>query len=205
MVATDGYRLAYINIEDCIEEQQEEERLIVPYKTLVEIRKMLDRSDSETVSFSRREGHCFYRIDGRTLISRVLDESFPNYEKVIPESCEKIIRFSNENLYNAINRVSLLSDEDSRAVDMEFDHDELEISSKNPDLGEASEILSIDYKYDPYKVSFNSDYLLDFMGAVGEEDVTFAHDEDSGVGMIKPVLTDEESIDYKYVVMPIKE
>ncbi len=204
MVATDGYRLAFLKVNDCVSGVEGREELIIPQKTLKEIKKMIEKSDDDKVFFGKKENQTFYRIGGRTLTSRILEDSFPNYQKVLPEGNDKFIRFNRSTLTGALKRVSLLSDESSKSVTLAFLDNKLEITSSNPDMGEAKEEISIDYSGDEMRIGFNAQYLLDFLQVVKTDDVMFVLKNETEQGMMIPVEKDDSKQDYKYVVMPMR-
>ncbi len=204
MVATDGYRLAFLNIKGCISGAKVKEELIIPQKTLKEIKKIIDKSDEGKIVFGRKDNQAFYCIGGRTLTSRTLEDSFPNYKKVLPEGNNIEIRFSRNVLNNALKRVSLLSDESSKSVMLCFQHNRLEITSSNPDMGEAKEEISIDYTGEDMKIGFNAQYLLDFLQVVKNEDVMFVLKNETDQGMLTPIDKGDSNQEYKYVVMPMR-
>ena len=104
------------------------------------------------------------------LISRMIDGQFPAYERVIPKGNDKDIEFERERLTNAVKRVALLSNERSRAVKFEIDKGKVEVTSSSSEFGEAREEIAVDYTGTPLAISFNAQYVLDFLNVV-ETDV----------------------------------
>lgn len=201
MVATDGHRLAFIAVER-EEENESETNVIVPKKTLLELVKMLSENEEE-VEFSEGENHLFFRLGERLLVSKRVDDQFPAYEKVIPTGNDKIVTCVRERLQGAIRRVCLLANERSRAVRLSFESGKAEISSQNPELGEAKETLEVDYDGEEIHVGFNGQYILDFLNVVGSEKVHLELKNDSSQGLLKPA-DKGEGRDYQYVVMPMR-
>ena len=200
MVATDGHRLAYISLKrgDSVGTAS----VIVPKKTLLELLKILGESD-QTVDFAQGENHLFFRIGERLLISKQVDDQFPAYDKVIPQGNEKIVTCNRNDLLGAIRRVSLLANERSRAVRFGIESGKLEVSSQNPELGEARETIEAGYEGDALHIGFNGQYLLDFLNAAGTSEVRFELKDDSSQGLLRPVENGEDK-DYRYVVMPMR-
>jgi len=109
LVATDGHRLALVTAErDGKAKDGEEDRPILPKKTLGELGRLLTEGDGD-VSYERGENHLFFEVGGRLLISRMIDGQFPAYERVIPKGNDKHIEFERDRLTNAVRRVALLS------------------------------------------------------------------------------------------------
>ena len=174
LVATDGHRLALVSAsrsgpageeEKTKGEDSEEARVILPKKTLWELGRLLGEGD-DVITYERGENHLFFDIGGRQLVSRVLDAQFPAYERVIPKGNDKRVEFERDRLTSAIKRVALLSNERSRAVKMQIDVGKVEISSSSPEVGEASEVLSVEYEDAATAICFNAQYLLDFLAVV---------------------------------------
>ena len=91
------------------------------------------------------ENHLFFEIDGRHLISRMIDAQFPAYERVIPQGNDKRIEFERDRLLRAVRRVALLSSERSRAIRFQIDTNSVEVRSSSPEVGEAKEVLEVEY------------------------------------------------------------
>lgn len=200
MVATDGHRLAYIALKRP-EGTKGTASVIVPKKTLLELLKILGEEDS-AVSFAEGENHLFFRIGDRLLVSKRVDDQFPAYDKVIPENNDKSVTCSRDDLAGAIRRVSLLANERSRAVRFGIDSGRVEISSQNPELGEARETIEAGYDGEAIQIGFNGQYLLDFLNAAGTAEIRLELKDDSSQGLLRPA--NEEETDYRYVVMPMR-
>ncbi len=204
LVATDGHRLALVSVprEGGKKGKAEEEtRVILPRKTLMELGRLLGEEDSE-VSFSRGENHLFFRIGDRVLISRMIDGQFPAFERVIPKGNDKRVDFERDRLTSAVKRVALLSNERSRAVRFHADKGKVEIVSSSPEFGEAREELIVDYAAAPTQICFNAQYVLDFLAVVETEGVTLEFKDEMSQAVMKP--TTPEGYDYTYVIMPMR-
>jgi DNA polymerase-3 subunit beta len=132
-----------------------------------------------------------------------VDDQFPAYDKVIPTGNDKKVTCRTAEIAGAIRRVSLLANERSRAVKFGIDSGRMEISSQNPELGEARETVEATYQGAPLQVGFNGQYLLDFLNVVSSTEVTFELKDDSSQGLMRPAST-EDGADYRYVVMPMR-
>lgn len=202
MVATDGHRLAYINVAVKTGVKGETLSVTVPKKTLLELVKILGETDGD-VEFSQSENHLFFRVKDRLLLSKRVEDQFPAYDKVIPKGNDKIVECSREGLGGALRRVSLLANERSRAVRLAIKAGEMDISSQNPELGEAKEELAVEYSGDGLEVGFNGQYLLDFLGVDDSNKVKLELKDDSSQCLLRPADASKE-IDYRYVVMPMR-
>jgi DNA polymerase III subunit beta len=201
MVATDGHRLAFISIKRS-GDATGNSSVIVPKKTLLELVKIL--GDGEVVvEFAKADNHLFFRIGERLLVSKRVDDQFPAYDKVIPRENDKHVTCATEDLAGAIRRVSLLANERSRAVKFDIEPGRLEISSQNPELGEARESIDAGYQGASIQVGFNGQYLLDFLNVAASSEITFELKDDSSQGLLRPAGANDER-DYRYVVMPMR-
>ncbi len=201
MVATDGHRLAYMSVNRATD-SEDSVSVIVPKKTLAELMKMFSES-GEDVEFSEGENHLFFRLGERLLVSKKVDDQFPAYEKVIPTGNDKIVICAREELLGAIRRVCLLANERSRAVRFALEGGKMEVSSQNPELGEARETVEVDYNGEAVQVGFNGQYLIDFLNVAGVDKVSLELKNDSSQGMLRPSDQSEDR-DYRYVVMPMR-
>jgi DNA polymerase-3 subunit beta len=201
MVATDGHRLAFISLPRP-SSSSGNLSAIVPKKTLLELLKILGEGQNE-VSFAKGDNHLFFRIGDRLLVSKRVDDQFPAYDKVIPQGNDKKVTCATAELVGALRRVSLLANERSRAVKFGIDSGRIEISSQNPELGEARETIEATYQGPSLQVGFNGQYLLDFLNVTGSSEVTFELKDDSSQGLLRPAAA-EDGADYRYVVMPMR-
>ena len=210
LVATDGHRLALVSAsrsgpageeEKTKGEDSEEARVILPKKTLWELGRLLGEGD-DVITYERGENNLFFDIGGRQLVSRVLDAQFPAYERVIPKGNDKRVEFERDRLTSAIKRVALLSNERSRAVKMQIDVGKVEISSSSPEVGEASEVLSVEYEDAATAICFNAQYLLDFLAVVDSDSVVLEFKDEMSQALFSPLST--EGCDYLYVIMPMR-
>jgi DNA polymerase-3 subunit beta len=205
LVATDGHRLALVTVKregtDQAIKAGEEVKVILPKKTLLELGKLLSESEGD-IRYERGENHLFFEVGGRVLISRMIDGQFPAYERVIPKGNDKDIEFERERLTNAVKRVALLSNERSRAVKFEIDRGKVEVTSSSSEFGEAREQLAVDYQGSAMAISFNAQYVLDFLNVVETDVVSLSLKDEVSQAVMKPVGA--QGYDYTYVIMPMR-
>jgi len=200
LVATDGHRLALVEVKHTAGLDQEV-GVILPKKTLLELGKLLSEGDGD-ITFENGENHLFFEVGGRVLISRMIDGQFPAYERVIPKGNDKLIEFDRERLTSAVKRVALLSNERSRAVKFEIDNGKVEVTSSSSEFGEAREQLPVDYTGTAMAISFNAQYVLDFLNVVETDIVSLSLKDEVSQAVMKPVGA--EGYDYTYVIMPMR-
>jgi len=200
MVSTDGHRLAYVSGR--LEKGASEERIevIIPRKTVQEISRIGD-GESE-ILFGQKDNHVFFKVGKTVMSSTIVPGKFPDFEKVIPEGNDKLLKFDGAAFAEVVRRVALLSSERSRAVKIALQKGSVEISSNNPEVGEAAESVDVEYTGGPLEVGFNAKYILDFLQAMGPGTFILALKDEGTQGLLRPV--GQEGRDYRYVVMPMR-
>jgi DNA polymerase-3 subunit beta len=200
MVATDGHRLALVNVERETAVPAEK-RAIIPKKTLGELSRLLTEVDGD-VLYELGENHQFFDVGGRLLISRINEGQFPAYERVIPKGNDKKVEFERDRLTSAVRRVALLSNERSRAVKFDLAAGRVEISSNSPEFGEAREQLMVDYKGPELQICFNEKYVTEFLNVVQTDAVELELKDEVSQAVMRPVGA--QGYDYTYVIMPMR-
>ncbi len=206
-VATDGHRLALVEAAHKFNDPalREEVRVLIPKKALLEISRLVPAEEEASIEFTRDTNHLFLRFPGgRLLIARLLTGQFPNYEAVLPRENHRVIVVDSGEFAAALRRVAQLADTRSQAIKLAFRADEVEISASSPEYGEANEVLSIETaskERDPLIIGFNVNFLLDFLGVVSGAIRIELKDEQSAA-QLRPV--EEESLQYRYIVMPMR-
>src|SRR6187431_2236285 len=206
LVSTDGHRLAHISVAreaatGKAKGSEEELRVILPRKTLLELGRLLAEGEGD-ILYERGENHLFFTLGDRLLISRMIDGQFPAFERVIPKNNDKHVEFDRDRLTAAVKRVALLSNERSRAVKVQIDKGKVEIASSSPEFGEAKEVLMVDYAAAPVTICFNAQYVLDFLGVVETDTVSLDFKDEMSQAVLKPV--GGEGYEYTYVIMPMR-
>ncbi|MFG1296331.1 DNA polymerase III subunit beta [Xanthobacter variabilis] len=197
-VATDGHRLAQAELE-APEGAAGLPGVIVPRKTVAEIQKLLEDKEAEaTVSVSATKIRV--QVGAITLTSKLIDGTFPDYGRVIPQGNDKILNVDKDEFAAAVDRVSTVSSERGRAVKLAITEGKLTLSVTNPDSGSATEELEVDYTSEPLEIGFNSRYLLDITSQL-EGDTAELKLADPG----SPTLVrDSTKTDSLYVLMPMR-
>ncbi|MHB8053966.1 MAG: DNA polymerase III subunit beta, partial [Candidatus Aminicenantales bacterium] len=169
LVSTDGHRLSYVSKKTEQADVEKEVRVIVAKKTLNEIRKF----EGEEIEFDLDENNLFFRCGRRTLISRIIESKFPNYENVIPKDNPHVIILGREKFASAVRRVSLLSAERSKGVKFTVEKNMIRLFSSNPEMGVARDKLAVEYKGPKIDIGFNAEYFLEFLSVVDEDEIRF--------------------------------
>jgi len=205
MVATDGHRLAYVESPMAVNGGSSPSfRALVPKKAMGEIVKLAEQSGPESkLVLAGDENHLFFRFGDRLLITRKLTGNFPDYERVLPKDNTNIAKLKKEEIRSAIERVAQFADERSRAIRVQFGQGEVKVFSSSVETGESEESVPGEYTGPDLEIGFNAQYLLDFLRAIPQDDVSFALKDQKSAGELRP--GGEEAKDhYRYVVMPMR-
>ena len=199
-VATDGHRLARVQTE-LPEGAAGMPGVIVPRKTINELRKLLDEA-SEDVELSLSDTRIQFTVGSVMLTSKLIDGTFPEYERVIPRDNDKILRVGKKDFSDAVARVAAISQERSRPVKLSIERNLLTLSAASPDQGTAKEELDegrVSYDSTPLEIGFQARYLNDITDQI-EKDVEFAFSDSAA----PTVVRDVDSPSALYVLMPMR-
>ncbi|ACA14590.1 DNA polymerase III, beta subunit [Methylobacterium sp. 4-46] len=198
-VATDGHRLARVEMP-APEGSRGMPGIIVPRKAVAEIQKLVeDGGDSVGVELSPAKVR-FTFSSGVTLISKLIDGTFPDYQRVIPTGNDKLLTVEREQFAKAVDRVSTISSERGRAVKLAVGGGRLSLSVNNPDSGSATEELDVDYEAAPLDIGFNARYLLDITAQLDGDSALFKLADPGSPTLIQ----DKEGAPALYVLMPMR-
>lgn len=196
-VATDGHRLARFEMP-LPDDATGMPAVIIPRKTVVEIRKLIeDAADSIQISLS--ESKIRFTFDHIVLTSKLIDGTFPDYGKVIPQGNDKIIEVGSKVFSDAIDRVSTISDGKSRALKIALNGNIMTLSASSPEAGSATEDLEI-HGNDNLEIGFNARYLLDITSQIEGDNCSIAL-ADSGSSALIRDMDDDSAL---YVLMPLR-
>ncbi len=195
-VATDGHRLAYN--AGCINGSFEKQEIILPRKAVAELSKLLaDTDENVELEFSQQQLKATF--SGITLITKVIDGKFPDYERVIP-SYSNQLSINRIQTQQALQRAAILSNEKFRGVRFVLTEKNLSIISSNSEQEEAHEEIETDYHGDALDIGFNVNYLLDGLNNIAGETASFSFgDSNSSI-----LITTPENSEFRYVVMPMR-
>jgi DNA polymerase-3 subunit beta len=205
MVATDGHRLAHIEkTGENLQNITGERKILIPRKALQELQGLLANTDATEIDFADDEHQLYFRVGPRVLTSRKLSGQFPNYEAVLPRDNTKFMVVRSEELQQSIQRVAQFADERSGAIKIRMEGNELRISSSSNESGESEDVIETPYNFDPIMVGFNSQYLLDFLKAIGGQgEVRLEFKDAQSAGQMRPEDTQDDSR-YRYIIMPMR-
>jgi DNA polymerase-3 subunit beta len=193
LVATDGRRLALVELEVEFPSSQETE-VIVSTKAVTKIQRLL-REEGE-VKLSSGENQIAFELNRTLLVSKLIEGNYPNYRQVIPAEAKERIKLERETFLTAVRRVSLLAS--GKAVKLIFTKSNIDIVANTPEVGEAKESLPVKYQGREYSIAFNPEFLMAPLRNLSEEEIYLDLIDELSPGVIKiagPFL---------YFLMPVR-
>ncbi|MFL6229716.1 MAG: DNA polymerase III subunit beta [Pyrinomonadaceae bacterium] len=184
MVTTDGHRLSLIDNKSVTGSKELD--CLIPKKALIAVSNLAAAHEG-AVGISVDENHIYFEIGARTLISRLLAGQFPNYEMILPKANDNKVRFECADLLQTVRRVSVMTDERSRAICLEFTRKKLRVFSEGDEQGAAEETLDIAYEGAPVVIGLNASYLVEYLSVVGSGALSFEFKSAREVVQILPV------------------
>lgn len=199
-VATDGHRLARAEVK-APSGSEGMPGIIVPRKTVGEVQKLLgDCGDDDTVAVELSDAKIRFTIGAVVMTSKLIDGTFPDYQRVIPQNNDKALTLDRQTFSNAVDRVSTISSERGRAVKLSLAPDQLTLTVNSPDSGTATEELAVEYGSDDIEIGFNARYLLDITSQLSGESAVFMLADPGSPTLIRDG-GDETTL---YVLMPMR-
>tara|TARA_B110000503_G_scaffold85373_2_gene129896 strand:+ start:26588 stop:27700 length:1113 start_codon:yes stop_codon:yes gene_type:complete len=200
VVATDGHRLAMCTLPERVKVTGEgATQVILPRKGVLELARLLMDDDADIVIIIG-SNHIRAATENFTFTSKLVDGKFPDYQRVLPRSPDKILMGSRQELRQAFTRTAILSNEKYRGVRLKLTQDTLDIRANNPEQEEAEETVSVEYSGDALEIGFNVSYVLDVLGVLSGEQVKLSLADPNSSAL----LEESELGDSLYVVMPMR-
>lgn len=197
-VATDGHRLASVDLP-LPTGAAEMPGIILPRKMVGELRKLIDDS-KEDVDVALSDTKIKFTFGTGVLTSKLIDGTFPDYQRVIPSDNDKVLEVDRRSFTEAVDRVSAISSEKSRAVKVSVRDGTMVLSVNSPDNGSATEELEAAYTAEPLEIGFNSRYLLDITQQIEGDSAQFVLNDAASPTIIRDV-GDASAL---YVLMPMR-
>lgn len=197
-VATDGHRLA--RVETALPAGAEGmPGVIVPRKAVAELRKLLEDCDDD-VSIALSDIKIRFTVADALLTSKLIDGTFPDYERVIPDTNGSVMTVHGKAFAEAVDRVSTISSDKSRAIKLSIGDDKVVLSANSPDQATATEELAIDYVGEAFDIGFNSRYVLDMTQQIDGDTMKFEISDAASPA----VVSDSDDQKALYVLMPMR-
>ncbi|MDD3181958.1 MAG: DNA polymerase III subunit beta [Alphaproteobacteria bacterium] len=197
-VATDGHRLARVEMA-APEGAKGVNGIIIPRKTVGEVRKLLDETTG-MIEIALSESKVRFTFDNIVITSKLIDGTFPDYERVIPVGNDKILDVNAKLFAAAVDRVATISTEKSRAVKLGLSQGQMILTASAPEAGSATEELEVSFDGEPMDIGFNARYLMDILQQVGGEGVRFLLADSSAPAVVQDIA-DASAL---YVLMPMR-
>jgi DNA polymerase-3 subunit beta len=195
IVTTDGKRLSLIR-KDVNKTTPMDSSIIVPSKTIYELARVL--KDDGDVKITLGENQIKLELENITIISRLIEGEYPNYEQVIPKEVKEKMVIQREQFLLGVRRAALLTTQDSQSIKIDLLKNKMIISKANPNIGEAKEEIDVAYKGIDLTIGFNPSYLTDVLRVVPKDEV-----EIEILGPDKPLVIRIEDW-YVYLVLPMQ-
>jgi DNA polymerase-3 subunit beta len=200
MVATDGHRLSLIYKKlPSGKILSSTHGVIIPRKGLFEIKKLLETLNGD-FEIAVEGSQLIVKHESTTLMIRLIEGKYPNYQQFIPQKLSQKIILNRDTFLNSLKRVALLANHKSKAVTLSLTHGKMEITSNNPELGDAREEIDVDYSGKDIKIGFNAKYITDILTAITDEEIDFELNDQLSPGIMKP----HNDKSYTCVVMPMR-
>jgi DNA polymerase-3 subunit beta len=199
MVATDGHRLSLVERE-LLGDFKLKAGVIIPRKGLMELKRLLDEAPEADCQLGFAENSALFKKPGLSMVMRLIDGQFPEYQRVIPKEGEKQLMVSRARLGDALKRIALLSADKSNAVKVSLSENLLRITANNPDLGEAKDDLEVAYRGGSMTVGFNARYIQDVLASMDTDEVAVELGDEHSPG----VMHAPGDRSYTTVVMPMR-
>jgi DNA polymerase-3 subunit beta len=201
MVATNGHRLARMDVPTSEAQGATQADLIVPPKALEQIRRLF--GTEETVEIARNENHLGFRSSSTQIFTRLIEGPYPNYEQVIPRENDKVATADKMALTAALRRMSIVASDQTHRIRMAFANGACKLSVQTPDLGEAQEEVNVSYEGDPLEIGFNAAYLLEILKYIPTDEVRMTFKAPERAATCEPVGWDDPA-SYLALVMPLR-
>ncbi len=198
-VATDGHRLALCEMP-CSIACEESRQIIVPRKGVGELSRLLEDSDVEA-QVSVGSNHIRVTLPGFIFTSKLIDGRFPDYQRVVPQNCDKDVIAERDIIRQSLTRASILSNEKYRGIRLNLRSGSIIVQANNPELEEAEEEFEVSYDGAPLEIGFNVSYILDALNVLSDSSVVL-HFSDANSSCL--ITGNVEGSNCKYVVMPMR-
>lgn len=198
-VATDAHKLVKFTRSDIT---GSDVSFIIPKKALVLLKSTVPNNDT-TVKVQYNKSNAFFSFDNISLICRLIDAKYPDYNAVIPKENPNLLSVNKDDFYSSLRRTSIFSNKTTHQVVLRMSGSELTVSAQDLDFSnEANEKLTCDYKGNEMEIGFNARFLLEMLSAVDSPEINIELSTPNRAGIIKPTDLSENE-DMLMLVMPV--
>ena len=203
VVATDGHRLSMSSAETK-NPTDEPVSCIIPRKCITEIKRILTTfkdNKENMVEFMVTDREIIIKIDGFTIKSKLIEGNYPDYKKVFPESLPHKLTANKQDLKSALQRMSILSNEQFKGVKLTLNKTDITLSTNNPSLEEGEDSIPCEYSGENFDIGFNLSYLLEVIDVISSDNIEIQlNNADSGC----LISSNDEASMNKYIIMPMR-
>ncbi|HEX7674449.1 MAG TPA: DNA polymerase III subunit beta [Bdellovibrio sp.] len=199
MVATDGHRMSLVSKSSSDIKVSATQGVIIPRKGLHEIKKILEGIEG-SVEIAVEGSQFVLKHSSTILMIRLIEGKYPNYQQFIPQKLPQKVMINKEAFLTSLKRVSLLANQKSKAVHLILNNGKMEISSNNPELGDAKEEIEVEYSGGEIKIGFNAKYITDILASINNDKIDFELNDHLSPGLMRP----HNDASYTCVVMPMR-
>jgi len=200
MVATNGHRLAKIDVPVAGQNGRSED-LIIPPKALEQLRRLFPAE--EDLEIARGENHLGFRSPLTAVFTRLIEGPYPPYEQVIPRDNDRIALADRNALSQALKRMSVVASDQTHRIRMSFNAGMAKFSVQTPDLGEAQDELPVTYEGDALDIGFNASYLLEILRNMPTDEVRLTFKAPERAATVEPVGWNDPA-QYMCLIMPLR-
>ncbi|MFN4219148.1 MAG: DNA polymerase III subunit beta [Candidatus Bipolaricaulia bacterium] len=202
VVATNGYRLA-LKAEALAQKASREGEFLVAADSLRDLAGILSQVDAEHVELYQSENYLFFKAGSVVFVGRLIEEAYPDFEKVIPKENPIGISVERKLFLEALQRAQITAAEESDAVILSVENSQLKLSSQAAEKGEAHEVLPLKKRAQPVKISFRAEYLIDALKRLQSDEVHLWLADAESAGLLEPGESEADQ-GFLYVCMPIR-
>lgn len=201
-VSTDGHRLSICKIETTVPEAASFPKIILPKKSTLELKKILDNIEDEEITVELFEKQVGFSGNSFKFVSKLIDAEFPEYEKVIPLENNKIVTIIRKDLINLVERVgAIYANSSENGIKLHFENNLLTAFAKQKDAGDASDEITLEQEFEGIiEVNYNYNYLIEILNHISSEKINFCLKDER-----TPAIIRDEKLDfYFYILMPMR-
>lgn len=199
IAATDGNRLARKKAK-LDSPLNKDISIVIPTRSLDELLRISASSEDEKVFIGVADGQISFRLTDKYLLSRLLEGRYPDYPKLIPASYESIVVANKDDLVSSIRRTSVMANERTNIIRLDFEKHKLNLSANTPDMGDASDSMEVDFKEGGLKIAFNYKFLIEALQAIETHDIKM----EFGGSLAPAILKSEDDESYLCLIMPVQ-
>lgn len=199
LVSTDTHRLSWSRLE-LLQPASQPVTAVIPARPLSELEKVLQSGGDENLTLRFSASQVSFITPEVELVARLLDGQFPNYEKVIPKTHDRVLSIDREDLQGALRRVYIVVRRSDERVVLSAEGNALQVEAQSPEVGTAFESVPLQLEGDAVKVAYNARYLLDALNILDSERIVLELTTAHNPGLLRPVDRD----DFVYIVMPMQ-